>query len=161
MRGCNYKEIPNQPGEMIGQGEEINREFAIVHVILSVCIIRLVVVNELDDVEQFVLAKLGESIGHLLEVVASLSLLAVICLASLGKLGVIIAGNRASLAQDLQQGLRRVLDLDSLDDLVARLLEVQVVIDCGLGLLGGVHVDGHFEFTPTLILANVRGLGES
>lgn len=156
----NYKEIPEQANQMVGHGEEVDRELAVVHIILSVCLVSLVVVDELNDMKQVVLVELGESIGHLLKVVTGLSLLSIVGLASLGDLGVVIAGDGASLAQDLQQSLRRVLNLDGLNRLVAGLLEVQIVVDGALGLLGGVHVDGHLKLAPSLILTSVGRLRE-
>lgn len=157
-----YQEVPDHLGETVGKSEQVDGKLACLDVILVVCLVRLMIVNHLDDVEKIILGELGKTVGHLLEVADSLLLLQVISLAGLRRgLRVILVGDRAGLAENGEQGLGRVLEGDRLDVLVAGGLEVQIVIDGTFTtLLGSEHVDGHLELTPTFVGASEGRLDE-
>lgn len=116
------------------------------------------VVDQLDNLKQVVLLELDKSVGHLLNVIRLLLLLAAAL--DLARLTVLIGGQGASLAQDLLQTLRGVLEGDRVGLLVAVLLEVEIVGNGDLALLGVVQIDVHLELTPSLVLTGERRGGE-
>lgn len=128
------------------------------HIASDIGIRRLVLVDQLDDAQQVLLLKLLERIGNLLVVVLLGALLARDALL----LGPVLVGRqRARLAQPLLERLGRVLEDDSMRDLVSLLGKVKVVDDGGqLGLFRGVEVDSNLKFTPALVGANEGRLCE-
>ena len=148
-----HKEIPDQLAERVGEGEEIDGKLAGINIVLDEGVVRLVVVDQLNDVEEVVLIQLAEGVGHLLEVPTSLALLSIIGLPRLRRTRVVIVTDGAGGAEEADQGLGGVLEADGMDVVVLGGGEVQVVVDGDLTtLLGSKHIDGHLELAPTLIL---------
>lgn len=116
------------------------------------------IVDHLNDLQQVVLLQTSEGVRHLLNIEGLLLILAKTIHLTLA---IIIRRQGASLTQKTLERLTRVLEGDLANGIVRILLEVEIVLNgAPAALVGVVHLDGHLEFTPSLIFAGKWSLGE-
>jgi hypothetical protein len=129
-----------------------------VQVLVDISRLVFAVVDDLDTLEKLLLALLHQSSSKLLDIDRRLLLLNRI---GLLQLALLVRGQGTRFAQKLLQSLRRVLELDRVDRLVLGGSKVEIVHDGLLSaLLRREDIDAHLEFTPALVGALERRLGE-